>query len=187
MKKWILGLVVLALCAGPSAASSIGIFASSYSPDDTAGSEGVGVNMEFGSKVEFQMRWAVYEDLLSDPKPEVYRIEASPLDLGANYNFGSGTTVTPYVGGGISYVVFDFDGDVSRTGGQPRAADIDPEFGIYVQFGLDFQLSTTWKIWAELLYRAVDAEAESDDLGTPRDQKVSMSGPALNVGLAVQW
>ena len=187
MKKWILGLVVLALCAGPATASSIGIFASSYSPDDTAASEGIGVNFEFGSKVEFQLRWTVYEDLLSDAGPEVYRIEASPLDLGVNYNLASGTTVTPYVGGGISYVVFDFDGDTSRTAGQPRAADIDPEFGIYGQFGVDFRLSTTWKIWAEVLYRMVDAEAESDDLGTPIDQKVSMSGPALNVGLAVQW
>ncbi len=187
MKKWILGLVVLALCAGPASANSVGIFASYYAPDDTSAELGMGVDFEFGTKVEFEIRWAGYDYLLTDPNPEEYRVQAYPLDLGLNYNFGGGRTVTPYVGGGVTYITFEFDTDASRTTGQPRGAGMDPEFEVYVQFGLDFQINTNWKASAEVIYRTVEAEVESDDLGFPLDQKVDMSGPAVNIGLAVQW
>lgn len=187
MKKWILGLLVLALCAGPAAANSVGLFASYYAPSDTSAEAGLGVDVQFGSKVEFEIRLAVYDALLTDAKPNEYRLQATPLDFGLNYNFGSAKTVTPYVGGGISYMSFTFDGDSTRTAGQPRGAGIDAEIEIYAQFGLDFQLNTNWKMWAEVVLRTVDAEVESDDLGLGLDQKVDMSGPAFNIGLAVQW
>lgn len=190
MKKWIFGLLVLALCAGPASANSIGFFVSHYSPADTSAEGGLGLDLELGSKaskVEFELRFSAYEVLLTDANPEVYRLRATPLDLGLNYNFAGGTKVAPYVGGGISYMTFGFDGDASRSTGQPRGAGIDPEIQLYVQFGLDFEISTNWKASAELVYRDVDAEVESDDLGTPLDQKVDMSGPVFNVGLAVQW
>lgn len=188
MKNWILGLLVLALCAGPAAASSIGFFVSSYSPDDTDTGEGIGIDLEFGSgPVEFELRFSLYEELVSAPIPEVYEIEAVPIDFGINRNFGRGKTVTPYIGAGLSYIVFDFNVDTTITGGAPRSIDIDPEIGYYAQVGLEFKINETWKGSAEVLYRQVDAEAEGDDLGLPRDQRITMTGPALNFGLAVQW
>lgn len=187
MKKWIFGLLVLALCAGPASANSFGFFVSHYSPSDTSAEAGLGIDVEFGQKVEVEIRWSVYDYLLTDPKPEVYRLQAVPLDLGLNYNFGGGSKVTPYVGGGLTYMTFEFDTDATRTTGQPRGADIDPEIQFYVQLGLDFQINTNWKVSAEAIYRSIDAEVESDDLGLPLDQKVDMSGPAVNIGLAVQW
>jgi len=187
MKKLIFGLLVLALCAGPASANSVGFFVSYYAPADTSAESGLGVDFEWGSKVEFEMRFAVYDGLRTDANPEVYRLSATPIDLGLNYNFGKGQTVTPYVGGGVSYMAFSFDGDPTRTTGQPAGAGVGPEFEIYAQFGLDFEINTNWKASAELVYRTGDTEVESDDLGTPLDQKVSINGPVFNVGLAVQW
>lgn len=188
MKNWTLGLLVFALCAGPTAASSIGFFVSSYSPDDTDDSEGVGVDFEFGSgPVEFELRFSLFEELLSVPGPEVYQLQAVPIDLGINRSFGRGKRVTPYIGGGLSYVVFDFDVDTTITGGAPRGVDIDPEIGYYGQIGVEFHISNAWLGSAEVLYRQVDAEVEGDDLGLPLDQKIAMSGPAFGFGLAVHW
>ena len=187
MKKLIFGLLVLALCAGPASANSVGVFGSYYAPSDASSELGLGVDFEFGSKVEFEIRWTAYDYLETDASPEVYRIQAYPLDLGVNYNFAGGTTVQPYFGGGITYISFDFDTDTSRTTGQPRGADIDPEFEFFLQFGLDFQINTNWKATAEVVFRTVEAEVESDDLGTPLDQRVDLDGAAFNLGLAVQW
>jgi opacity protein-like surface antigen len=187
MKKWILGLLVLALCVGPASASSFGLFLSSYAPSGTDSGEGYGIDLEFGSQVEFEFRFALYGDLYTDADPLVYRIEAVPIDFGVNYNFAGGEKVTPYVGGGVTYIVMDFDGDTSRTTGQPRGASIKPEIGGYGQVGLDFRINDNWKASAELLYRYTQAEIQSDDIGLPRDQRLDMSGPALNIGLAIQW
>jgi len=187
MKKWILGLLVVALCAGPASASSVGVFVSSYAPSDASAESGLGVDLEFGSKVEFEIRLAVYDNLLTDANPEVYRLQAAPLDLGLNYNFGGTGRATPYVGGGLSYITFDFDGDTSVSTGQPRGADIDGEVQFYVQAGFDFELNQNWSISAEAIYRQIDAEVEVDDLGQGLDQKVDMSGPVFNLGLAIKW
>jgi opacity protein-like surface antigen len=182
-----LGLLALALCVGPASASSIGVFLSSYAPNGADTAEGFGADFEFGSTVEFELRLSAYGGLFTDADPEVYRIEAVPLDLGLNYNFGHGDRITPYVGGGFTHMVMDFDGDTTRTNGQPRGDSIKPELGSYAQFGLDFRINDNWKASAELLYRFIQAEIQSDDIGLPRDQRLEMSGPALNIGLAVQW
>ena len=187
MKKWTLGLLALALCVGPASASSIGVFLSSYAPNGADTGEGFGVDFEFGSKVEFEFRLSVHGDLYTDADPNVYRIDTVPIDMGINYNFGHGTKVTPYVGGGFTYMVMDFDGDTSRNEGQPRGEAIKPELGGYGQLGLDFQTNPRWKASAEFLYRHVQAEIQSDDVGLPRDQRLDMNGPAFNIGLAVQW
>lgn len=187
MKKLILGLLVVALCAAPASASSIGLFASYYSPEDTSAEGGLGVDMEFGDKVELEFRLTVYDYLLTDANPEVYRLQAVPFDVGVNYNFGSGKTVTPYVGGGLSYMTFEFDTDASQTTGQPRGAAASQEIEFYAQLGLDFEINSTWTASAEVVLRSLDTEVENDDLGFPIDQRVGLSGPAFNIGLAVQW
>ncbi len=188
MKRWILGLLVIALCAAPATANSIGFFGSSYSPGDTDAGEGFGLDFEFGGgALEFEMRIALYEELLTDANPNVFSIEAVPVDFGINRSFGGGGRVTPYYGGGITYAVFDFDVDATVFPQGKRGADIDPEFGFYAQLGLEFDINQNWEGSAEVVYRSLDAEVEGDDLGTFLDQKVSMSGAAFNLGLAVHW
>jgi opacity protein-like surface antigen len=188
MKKWIPGLLVLALCAAPAAASSIGFFVSSYSPSDTDASEGVGFDLEFGSgPVEFEMRLSIYEELFSDANPKSFTIEAVPIDFGVNRSFAGGQKITPYAGGGITYYVLDFGVTTTTTTGEPRGQDIDPEIGYYAQVGFEFQINSNWKGSLEALYRQVDTNVEGDDLGLEVNQKVDLGGGAINFGVAVQW
>jgi len=188
MKKLVLGLLVLALCAGPASAGSVGLFGSSYSPNDTDSVEGFGVDFEAGEgRTQFQMRFSLYTDFRTDPNPEIFELEATPIDFGVNWNFGGGASVKPYGGIGVTYALFDFSVDTTPAPGQPRGVDIDPEFGYYAQIGLDFTLNDSWEMTAEAVYRILDAEVEVDDIGLPIDQAVSMSGVALNVGIGVHW
>ncbi len=188
MKKWTLGLLVIALCAAPATANSIGFFASGYAPDDTDGSAGFGIDFEFGSgALEFELRFALYEELVADANPHAFSVEAVPIDFGLNRSFGGGSKVTPYYGGGITYAIFDFDVDATIFPDGLRGFDIDPEIGFYAQIGVEFDISTNWEGYVEGIFRSLDAEVEGDDLGTFLDQELSMSGPALNIGLAVHW
>ena len=187
-RPWTLALLALALCSAPATASSIGFFVSSYSPDDTDTREGVGLDLEFGSgPVEFEIRAAYYTELVSKANPEIFELEAVPVDFGLNRSFGGGGKITPYVGGGFTYAVFDFVGDVTVAPGVRRAVAIDAEFGFYAQAGFEFDIGKNWEGSVEGLFRQLDAEPEGDDLGTFLDQPLSMSGPAFNVGLAVHW
>lgn len=197
VKQWILGplalvlvlVFALTLTAGQAAASSFGFFVTSYAPDDADAGEGLGFEFEFGSgPVEFEMRISLYDELVTDPNPNIFNVEAIPIDFGINRSFGGGQkTVTPYFGGGITYAIFDFSFDTTTSAGPPRGVDIDPEIGFYGQVGLEFEINQTWKAFAEVIYRQIDAEIEGDDLGLPIDQELSMTGPAFNLGLAVRW
>lgn len=196
VKQWILGplalvlvlIVALTLTAGPADAGSLGFFVTSYAPDDADADAGVGFDFEFGSgPTQFEMRISLYNELITDPNPDVFNVEAIPVDFGVNRSFGGGQTVTPYFGGGITYAIFDFSFDTTTSAGPPRGVDIDPEIGFYVQIGLELEINQTWQAFAEVLYRQLDAEIEGDDLGLPIDQELSMTGPAFNLGLAVRW
>ncbi len=187
MKKWTLGCLVAALCAAPATASSFGVMASSFSPDATDEAVGAGFDFRAGKDdVEFELRLTIYEELETDMTVIPLSVEAVPVDFGFNYKFGSGARVHPYVGGGGTYAVFDFDVDTTVLDDQ-RTVDIDPEWGYYVQFGLDFDLNDKSLVFLQAVYRILEAEAEEDDLGLELDQGLDMSGASVNLGIAFRF
>lgn len=184
MKKWTLGLLAAALCVAPATAGSFGVFVSNFAPDAADDATGVGFELRAGSgDVDFELRISIYEELETDRTVQRLSVEAVPVDFGFNYNFGSGSRVHPYVGGGGTYAVFDFDVDTTILDDQ-RTVDIDPEWGYYAQFGVDFELNDKSKIFLQGVYRVLEAEAEEDDLGLEVDQGLDMSGGAVNLGIA---
>jgi opacity protein-like surface antigen len=188
MRKSAFIVLALLLVSVPATAGSFGIFGASYSPSDTDTGEGVGLDMEFGSgRWGLQLRASLFEELTTDANPETYEIEAAPYDLGVNYRFAQGSRVTPHVGGGATYAVFHFDGDVTQTVGLPNSADIDPELGFYLEVGVQFSFARNAAVFADAVVRNLEAEVEGDDVGLDLDQFVDMSGVALHVGVAVVW
>ncbi len=187
MKRWTLGLLVLTLCAAPATASSLGVFASTYSPDATGEGEGFGFDLRLGSgPVEFELRMTIYEELETTATVVPLSIEAVPIDFGVNYRFGGGRRAHPYIGGGASYVVLDYDVDITILNPQ-RTTDIDPEWGYYGQIGVDFDLNDQSHVFVQAIYRTFEAEAEEDDLGLEIDRGLNMKGGAFNLGFAFTW
>ena len=91
-----------------------------------------------------------------------------------------------YVGGGASYVVLDYDVDITILD-QQRTTDIDPEWGYYVQLGVDFDMNDSSHVFLQGVYRFFEAEIEEDDLGLESDFGIDMVGGSLNLGVAFTW
>jgi len=188
MKRWILALGLWALVANPAWSSSFGLFATGIWTDDAGEEVGLGLLLEFdaGRHVDFQIRGSLYEDLETDADPEVYDIQAAPIDLGFNYDFRLGEKIQPYVGLGLTYWILDFSTDT--TPGTPgRGIDIDGENGAYAEVGIEISVHRTWHAFIEGVYRVAKAEVEGDDLGHPTDQEVKLNGVAVNVGAKIAW
>jgi outer membrane protein W len=189
MKRWILALALL-VCAGPAAAGGFSLFATGMTTDDADDEVGFGAKVELnaGRHVDFQLRAATYEDLVTDPNPNVYEIQATPIDFGVNWDFGDPSrTANGYLGAGISYWVMDFSVDTTIPAGPPRGVDIDPENGWYVEAGVDVAAHGVWSFFVEAVWREVSTEVEGDDLGLPTDQDVSLTGIAVNLGATINW
>ena len=189
MKRWIVALGLLALCAGPTFAGGIGLFGGYVAPSDADEQEGFGIKAQFdtGRHADFQIRLSVYEDVLTDANPEIFQMEVVPFDLGFNWDFGEDRRANPYVGGGLTYWVLDFSYDSTLGVDPPRGVDADPEIGVYVEAGVEADLNDIWEFFAEVVFRTGTAEAEGDDLGTFRDQEVDLSGVAGHLGLSISW
>jgi opacity protein-like surface antigen len=188
MNRWILTLGLLALCASPASSSSFGLFATGIFTDEAGDEVGLGLLLEFdaGRHVDFQIRGSLFEDLESDADPDVYDIQAAPIDLGFNYDFRPNEKIRPYVGLGVTYWVLDFSTDT--TPGTPgRGKDIDGENGAYAELGIEFAVHRTWHAFIEAVYRIAKAEVEGDDLGGPIDQDVKLNSAAVNVGAKISW
>ncbi len=191
MKRWMLALALL-VCAVPASAGGFSLFGSVIETDDANDEVGPGVKLEFGAGryADLQVRVATYEDLETDAEPNVYEIQATPIDFGMNWDFGDpAKKVNPYVGGGISYWVMDFSVDTAIQGGlpPPRGVDIDPENGWYFEAGVDVEVHHIWSFFIEAVWREVSTEVEGDDLGLPVDQDVSLTGAAVNAGATLRW
>jgi outer membrane protein W len=189
MKRWILALALL-VCAVPAAAGGFSLFATGMTTDDADDEVGLGAKLEFnaGRWVDLQARVANYENLVTDAAPNVYEIQAVPIDFGVNWDIGDpAKTANGYVGGGISYWVMDFSYDTTTPAGPPRGIDIDPESGWYAEVGVDVAVHRAYSFFAEAVWRYVKTEVEGDDLGLPLDQGVSLTGVAVNLGMTLNW
>lgn len=189
MKRWLLALALL-VCAVPAAAGGFSLFGTVITTDDADDEVGLGAKLEFdaGRYLDLQLRVATYEDLVTDARPEVYEIQATPIDFGVNWDFGDPEqTANAYVGLGLSYWVMDFSVDSTTNAGPPRGVDIDPENGFYAEVGVDIAVHRHWSVFVEAVWREVSTEVEGDDLDRPIDQDVSLTGVAANVGLKLNW
>lgn len=72
----------------------------------------------------------------------------------------------PYVGVGVNWTIFWDEGTVGALGGSDL--ELDDSFGLAAQLGIDYALSETWYLNAELRWIDIDADAtlDGDDLGT---------------------
>jgi OmpW family len=187
MKKSAFIVLALLLSSVPAMAGSVGIFGSTYAPQDTDSGEGVGIDVELGSgQLRWLLRSTLYDRVTTDANPVAYDIEIVPSDLGFTYHFGS-SRLSPHVGGGLTYAVFHFDGDVTQTVNLPNAAAISPEFGFFAEVGVDFPVGRKAAIFADVVGRSLEAEVQGDDVGLVVDQKVDVGGVAVHLGVAVTW
>jgi len=90
-------------------------------------------------------------------------VEHLPPTLSLNYHVPTGTAWKPYFGAGINYTTFS-DESISIDGD----LELDDSWGIALQAGLDYQVSSSGAIRLNLRWFDIDADAtlDGDDIGT---------------------
>ena len=114
------------------------------------------------------------------PSPGITLVKSPSLSTAQSCSIPLGLLpdkANPYVGGGVGYYELDAKGP-----------ELPGEFGWYLVGGIDVPISKNWMVFAEGLYRQVEAQAEYDDLGRSLvKQEMNLSGAAFNVGIGVRW
>jgi hypothetical protein len=186
MKKWILGLMVLIVLAGPLHAGGIGPMLAYWDSSDAEDDQGAGVRVtvDLGPDWNLELRTAWLDSFSQVGDGILFRIEAFPVDLGLSYGFGTEGKVDPYVGVGLTYL--DINPIVVDTEIRRRIEVLIPEeIGFHLMAGVDFPImNDRLSLFAEAIYRSIKAKANSTDI---RDFNTEMSGIGANFGLMLNF
>lgn len=190
MKKFLCLLGLVALAAAPLSAGSIGVGYSSWDTDTADDDQGATVRLEVdvAPNLDFEVRGSFYDSLRQVSGGVQFEIEATPIDLGFNYDFVPGSKVSPYVAGGLTMLLIS-PNDQDTVFDPPSRPRSQEELGWYGGLGVDFQVSPAFSIYVEALYRDASGEVRGRDMDSQPlvDFEVDFGGASGTVGLAFTW
>ncbi len=186
MKKWIPGLFLLIVLAGPLHAGGIGPMVAHWNTSDAEDDQGAGVRVtvDLGPDWNLELRTSWLDSFFQIGDGILFRIEAFPIDVGLSYGFDVAGKIEPYVGVGFTYL--DIDANVVDTEIRRRVEVLVPEeFGIYFMAGLDYPImNDRLSLFGEAVYRSIKAQANSTDI---QDFDTDMTGLGANFGLVLNF
>lgn len=187
MKKLAIVLGLALLMAVPSWAAGIGVGVAHWDTEDADEDQGFGLKVAFGvsESVEVEFRAAFFDAFAQVGNNALFRLEATPVDLGVAYHFNSGGKADPYLGAGGSFVFANavFDGGQIPVGGGPEVND---EFGYYLVLGVDVGVSERFGVFGEVLYRQAKLNVTANNFGFT-DFQSDFAGPAATGGVMLRW
>lgn len=178
MKRVLIVVGLLVLLAAPSGASGLGIMATYWDTSDAGDNEGVGfrLSLDATKRVAWQARLSLFEELMTKNSPVAGDLEAYPIDLGVAFSLRRHGTATPFVGGGVTYV--------SMTN---KRGQMDDELGYYAVGGFEIPMGKNWELWAEGIWRSVNAQLEGNGVDEFVQERIDLDGVGLNVGFGIEW
>ena len=187
MKKLAIAIGFALLMSAPVWAGGVGVGIGTWDTSDADGDEGVGFRLaiDMGESVDFEIRTSFFDGFSRVANGALYRLEATPVDLGLTWHFKEGGKIEPYVGGGASYIYTDaaFEGGAVLLAGGP---EVDDEFGYYLLAGLDAPIGERLGFYAEAMYRSAKLEVTANAFGF-NDFQDDVAGPAATLGLMLKW
>jgi outer membrane protein W len=164
--------------------AGIGYWDTADAEDDTAIS--LKLVFDFGPKWNFDMRAAFYDGFEQTTATRELSFEAVPIDMGISYDFQTDSRLTPYVGGGLNYTLYQSE-SFNTVLGQPEASRVKDEAGWYAVAGIDLPFNKRMAFYAEVMYRQNKAAVQGDGLASFDEIRVDFSGPSATVGLVYTW
>ena len=172
-----------------------GVMASYWNTADADDGFGPGLKFSFGiaEGVQLELRGSYFDDLAKGEGDINVDLEVVPLEAGFALQRPVGTHTEFYGGGCIGY--YRMDGSVSSPPGVAVNVNPENEFGYYLTTGVDFITNsstasygkTAAVLFAELMYRAVNANSVTVDGETLRVKDASLDGIGVNAGIMVRW
>ncbi len=173
MKKVLTVIAMLAVIIGAAEAGDISGYGSYWNTDELDETWGAGARLRIGAGKSpwLEIRGTYFDDLTEDSF--TIELETIPVDIGFGFNILPDENLNVYLAGGGTYYFLDTD-----------SFDVDDQLGWYAGAGADFVLSDHISIFAEFMYRGVEATVEDDDLDMIEDDAdIDMNGTVVNVGL----
>ena len=180
MKKWII-CILLTLLILPSAEAGYGLFGTYWDSKNYEDMDGVGLRLgsQIYSGVGIEARVSyVSTDLFGNPDMEM---DMLPLEALALWTIDLTTLLKPYIGGGIGYYMKNPQWKSNDLGGRIEANDCFGYFGIA---GFNFLLGNA-KLFGEAKYNLISEDDNIDWRGTGVEEKYSLDGLSINVGLVI--
>lgn len=189
MRKLAMVLGLFVLVAAPLSAGGIGVGYSTWDTDTADDDQGASVKVEVdcGKNLDIEARVSFFDSLRQINGPAVFEIEATPIDLGVNYDFAAASGVSFYVAAGATMLLINPNELAGNNPpSRPRSQE---EFGWYGGLGLEFAVASSFSIYAEALYRDASGEVRGRDLGTlpASDFEIDFGGGSGTVGLMFTW
>lgn len=188
MKRIWLVVCLLALVGVPAGASSFGAGIAYWDTEDAGDDNGLGIKLsiDVGSKWNVDLRAAWFDGHGLTQGPRVLGIEATAVDLGLSYDFQTGGKVTPYIGGGLNYSLYDAD-SFNFVVDQREEARAKDEPGYYVVLGLEIPVKNAIAFYGEVMYRQSKPTVKGDGLASFGAIPVDFAGVGASVGIAYTW
>ena len=163
---------VLALVAIPASGSSLGGGVGFMDTSDVGDDNGFGFkfSLDAGSHWNIDLRGGFFDSYQLVQGERQLDFEATAIDVGLSYEFDTGSKVRPYVGGGLNYTNYKVE-SFNFVEGEPEAARIKDEPGIYVVVGLEIPVSGRIAFYGEGLYRQSKPTVQGDGIGRFRGDR----------------
>lgn len=179
MKNWVWLAVIVALVAAPaSAGGGVGAAVAFWAPDD--GSEelapAIKLKIDLGTRWAAELRASFFNTIRTDPEPNVFELDVTPIDLGIVRQWDTAGPTEPYFGGGLT--IYNLNSNIGEISTEP---------GWYGIVGFEVPAVQRWNFFAEAIFRSVSGEVEGDGIRSFVKQEADLTGAALNAGLIYSW
>lgn len=105
-----------------------------------------------------------------------------PAILSLQYHFETGSSFSPYVGGGVARILF-----LDEQGNALTNLDVKDTWAPALQVGMRYQVSENWFANADIRYAPFEADFSGTLGGAPAQGKVSVDPTILNLGVAYRF
>ena len=188
MKRLWVGMIVAVLLVVPATASEIAggvAFMDAEEADDDVGAN-VRLSLDVGESWNIDLRASFFNGHGFVQPVRTVNIEATPIDLGLSYDFNPAGRVSPYVGGGVSYMLFKSSAD-NTVLGETEPSRVKDEPGWYALIGVKGPLGGRIGFYLEGVYRQVETDVQGDGLAAFDSISVDFAGAGAAAGLSFNW
>ena len=187
MKKLAITLGLVLLLSTPSWGAGLGVGITTWDTETVDSDEGFSVRaaLDMGDRFDLELRASFLDGFAQVENNALFRLEATPIDVGFSYGLPSRGKASPYVGAGATFLFADvlFDGGVEPATGR---VEVNDEFGFYLVVGTDVDLGHNLAFYAEAMYRVIKTEVTADGFAFT-DFEADFAGPSGTLGVMLTW
>lgn len=123
--------------------------------------------------------------ITGEPALDIGSLDLIPVTATVQWHFARGSLLSPYIGGGVSYVMADDLRSADLQQIEVDRVEIDSKVGWVAQAGLDIGLTTRFAIAADAKYIAYSPQSAAP--GDPAPVDLELDPLIFSLGVKLRW